>query len=53
MQIKGADRPVQRGTDNDEAAGHEGNVGDAAAVLSECHEAESAVGVPHFDLCLE
>lgn len=50
MQVERSDRPVQRRADNDEAAGGEGDVGDAAGVLREGDEAKAAVGVPHFDL---
>lgn len=50
MQVERSDRPVQRGTDDDEAAGGEGDTCDAAGVLGERHEAVTAVGVPHFDL---
>ena len=50
MQVERSDRPVQRSADDDEAAGGEGDVGDAAGVLCEGDEAEAAVGVPHFDL---
>lgn len=50
MQVERSDRPVQRSADDDEAAGGEGDVGDAAGVLSEGDEAKAAVGVPHFDL---
>lgn len=50
VQVERSDRPVQGGADDDEAAGGEGDVGDAAGVLREGDEAEAAVGVPHFDL---
>lgn len=50
MQVICSDRPVQRSADDDEAAGGEGDIGDAAGVLGEGDEAEAAVGVPHFDL---
>lgn len=50
MQVERSDRPVQRGADDDEAAGGEGDVSDAAGVLGERHEAVATVGVPHFDL---
>lgn len=50
MQVERSDRPVQRSADDDEAAGGEGDVGDAAGVLCEGNEAKAAVGVPHFDL---
>lgn len=50
MQVEGPDRPVERGADDDEAAGGEGDVGDAAGVLGEGDEAQAAVGVPHLHL---
>lgn len=50
MQVERSDRAVQRSADDDEAAGGEGDVADAAGVLGEGDEAEAAVGVPHFDL---
>lgn len=50
MQVERPDSPVQRRADDDEAAGGEGDVGDAAGVLCEGDEAEAAVRVPHFDL---
>ncbi len=50
MQVERSDRPVQRSADDDEAAGGEGDVGDAAGVLCERDEAKAAVGVPRFDL---
>lgn len=50
VQVERSDRPVQRSTDDDEAAGGECDVGDAAGVLCERDEAQAAIGVPHFDL---
>lgn len=50
VQVERSDRAVQRSTDDDEAAGGEGDVADAAGVFGEGDEAEAAVGVPHFDL---
>lgn len=50
VQVERSDRPVQGRADDDEAAGGEGDAGDAAGVLGEGDEAEAAGGVPHFDL---
>lgn len=50
VQVERPDGPVQGGADDHEAAGREGDVGDAAGVFREGDEAEAAVGVPHFDL---
>lgn len=50
MQVERSDSAVQRSADDDEAAGGEGDVADAAGVFGEGDEAEAAVGVPHFDL---
>lgn len=50
VQVKRSDRSVQRSADDDEAAGGEGDVGDAAGVLGEGDEAEAAVAVPHLHL---
>lgn len=50
MQVERPDRPIQRSTDDDEATGGEGDVGDAAGVLCEGDEAKAAVCVPDFNL---
>lgn len=50
VQVEGSDRPVQRSADDDEAAGGEGDVSDAAGVFGKCDKAEAGVGVPHFHL---
>ena len=50
VQVECSDRPIQGGAEDNEAAGGEGDIGDAAGVLRECDEAQAAVGVPHFDL---
>lgn len=50
MQVERPNGAVQGGADDDEAAGGEGDAGDAAGVLGEGDKAEPAVGVPHFHL---
>lgn len=50
VQVERSDRPVQGSADDDEAAGGEGDIGDAAGVFCEGDEAKATVGVPHFDL---
>lgn len=50
VQVEGPDGAVQRGADDDEAAGGEGHAGDAAGVLGERDEAQAAAGVPRLHL---
>lgn len=50
MQVERSHRPVQRRADDHEAAGSEGDAGDAAHVLGEGDKAEATGGIPHLHL---
>lgn len=50
VQVKSTNCTVQRGTDHHKATGGEGDISNAAGVLSEGHETQAAIGVPHLHL---